>query len=512
MKILELFPIINSYSEIIITCRPSYFITKEELNGYLKHYQEVQNDFAKNFKQTSKPQFKNILDKSKFLYYELYSKIIDSVSTEDNFRSHNDITIVNINNLTSKQIDSYLKKFQDSFLDKCNSNWVEIKEFLLTIYDLSDLLNKPILLKIITQTVLQLGSDYRKLHKELGASQLYTIYTDLSFNIEWNKGVTRRLLTSEQRKAFAIAISIAMFDNNSLEVEYDQILTIIKNNPISLGDIKREIVEEDFEEVAADIQICTFLTRNENNKFKFIHKSFMEFFLAVHIKNQLTKGIIDPKLKEILLPQEILYFIGSFCLAEKSLKSKLLSLIKEKQFYQLTRNSFLAFIMSNSQHVSLKLSALELTNTNIDKKIFSECNFHKIKFIDSAITNSEFQQSIFDSCYLISTLIKDAKFLDTDLNIYSENSTLSDCQFTCVEKNKNKIKVKSNKLEIKSTSFNKCSLIYEGTNLFRNCEFNNLSITFYPEETKILSCYFKSSVIICKKSGTPIYLSKNKLC
>jgi|GEM_PF-3062088 len=429
----------NSIS--IITCRPSYFVSSEEFDEVIKTAQE-KLDFGEIFTKTTEPDHSHNQDKLKKLNYKLQKTFIDNEKyTMDGFLEKTQKTIF-LENFNDKQINLYLEKFNDDFLKFCKSDWKEIKSFLLTVYDLNELMKKPILLSMITKTILFEKEDYKKSSINYGSSALYESYTDLNLKVDWQKGETRHFLDIEQRREFAQAIALLIYKNNLPEIVYDDIVRIVRLNKNNLAKINKAIDSYAEEDIIADIQICTFITRSDDNKFKFIHKSFMEYFVARFIKENIKNDIGLELLMENHLPKEILFYLGSFGLIEMAIIRNLHSTIKkiiadENKNNNKRRNVSIALIYSNNEHLKLKLSDALINRIDVKKINFELSEFAKVKFEEVIWRNLHFNDVIFKTVELYNTkftdvifsktLFKDATLIGTTYDDFKGDITFSDC-------------------------------------------------------------------------------------
>jgi hypothetical protein len=69
--------------------------------------------------------------------------------------------IVSIRQLDEQQVAEYLRAEEPAILRKTGLNTTEFRDSLYRIYDLEDLMRRPLLLKMIVKTVLSAGVDLR---------------------------------------------------------------------------------------------------------------------------------------------------------------------------------------------------------------------------------------------------------------------------------------------------------------------------------------------------------------
>jgi len=132
-------PLLVSQSPVVMTCRPSYFVSAAEYNNILSEGQHRQVSLVGTLP-------------SRELGSLLYDKYVDARSARRLPR--NTSTSIILRPLQDKQIAQYLGSHEQDFQSTAASGWLEIKDRLGSIYDLRDLMTRPILLSMITDTII----------------------------------------------------------------------------------------------------------------------------------------------------------------------------------------------------------------------------------------------------------------------------------------------------------------------------------------------------------------------
>lgn len=135
---------------------------------------------------------------------------------------------------------------------------------------LLDLARRPVLAKVITESVAQLS--------ELGSEQvtprrLYEIYTNKWVEIEEDKGSFRVLISPEQKSTFVRYLAMQMHLSGYLAIHYSELDKRVARY------FELDSAEK-IDQFSHDVRTCSFLNRTDNGEYRFIHKSFMEFFVA----------------------------------------------------------------------------------------------------------------------------------------------------------------------------------------------------------------------------------------
>jgi hypothetical protein len=302
----DLAPLIRSQSKAIMTCRPAYFVSEEEYTQLLARVESDTFGVSPFYVMHESRRFAERLAVHDAVRRALHTRYLS--------RRRKALTSVPTGTVTlalldDARIDKYLACHSDALRTAQKATWSEVKSFLLSIYDIRDLMSRPLLLDMVVEVVLDGRIDIHSPAANVGPSSLYENYTEMHFAIDWEKGQSRQFLTTEERRLFAQAVAWAMFRRESIEVSYEDIVLLVQENENVLERLKDKVTIHNLEEVVSDVQICAFLTRCGKHGFRFVHRSFMEFFAARYIKCIVEDGKRSDCFDE-LLPYEILYFLG----------------------------------------------------------------------------------------------------------------------------------------------------------------------------------------------------------
>ncbi len=146
-------------------------------------------------------------------------------------------------------------------------------------YDLKDLMSRPILLSLTVDTIIDGKIDIKKDTTIIGPTGLYETYT----TIQLQRDVANRLervLTLKQRKYSAQAAALTMLEKRNLSVSYEEIRNLIQHGLSAFPNLPSLPKNVTPDQIALDVLVCAFLTRQDDDSFRFVHKSFMEFFVA----------------------------------------------------------------------------------------------------------------------------------------------------------------------------------------------------------------------------------------
>lgn len=231
--------------KVIVTCRTHYFKDRNEqvrLIGAGPRLSEIETD----------------------LYREL--------------RQQSSAEVIYLQGFNQEQIQSYLRKARPL---SAVEDWHMIKE----IYNLEDLAQRPLLLDMIVNTLPKLEEG-----KKIDAASLYRVFTELWIAREYEQK-ERSILSRESRLALMLELAWRMWHENRGRFPYLDLVPFIEEL-VSESVLKFD--DEQAQDVANEMQIATFLKRDDSGNFTFMHQSFLAYFLALKI----FKGVVNPDHKE----------------------------------------------------------------------------------------------------------------------------------------------------------------------------------------------------------------------
>jgi|GEM_PF-391725 len=199
--------------------------------------------------------------------------------------------------------ETELKEFLQK---KFGKHWKKNLRRISGTHNLPELAQTPLFLEMIAETLPKLGDHVKRI-------ELYKVYTDT-----WIKNQTRHkgaVLSTEERRSFIKELAIKLYSENRLSCHYSELLGILKLY-LQRMQFSREsrFVAEDaaqLDHLRHDVQTCTFLVRNTAGDYSFKHTSFLEFFVAQTIAEELDKGITS-NLEKNILPVTIRGFLLDF--------------------------------------------------------------------------------------------------------------------------------------------------------------------------------------------------------
>lgn len=384
----------NKNTKIIITCRPNYFLDIEE--------------YEKIFK-------------TKISYYEPISRVFV------------DVDEVNIAPFDQNDILQFARTYEDK-IHQSNLSIVDFINLLNNIHDLKDLASRPVLLTMIINSLDGLLN--KKENTSINSAELYDVYTSEWLNREDSKGKT--LIRSKDKKYFCETLAYKMFKEGIFEISYRDFSLEIKDYFSELTNI----TEIDY--FSHDIRNCSFLNTSGNGMFSFVHNSFMEYFIATYLVDEIIKlhnkskkekaDRINELLMNNYLTSEISLFMSDIVEKDnaiyKGFETLFLDVLDELDdvslkniaaIFSKTKSIYLNTILNNIhdfKNIDLSYSILE----NLD---FSNKNLYNASFYNSQLRNVSFKKS-----KLLSSNLRNSNYTNCNFNhVFLENASLNNSKF-----------------------------------------------------------------------------------
>ena len=218
--------------------------------------------------------------------FKTKNKNFTGISIKDDKR----IGIVYLEDFSDEDIEIYLNLYFKNELTRYH-------ERLRSIYDLPGLAHRPILLNLIVQTLPELDDSKGEITQDM----LYEIYIDC-----WTKREEWRDVKTEDVLLLMEELAFKMFISNRISITPQELTEIIRDK----YEQKIVIGLVDLEDFDGKIRTASFLNRDEDDNYSFMHKSFMEFFVAKKFAKEIERGSINREGfgKKVLTP-EIAYFL-----------------------------------------------------------------------------------------------------------------------------------------------------------------------------------------------------------
>jgi hypothetical protein len=225
----EIRTIISDKSKVIITSRNTYFENNQEEEESFNIAPEIPRNTG----------------------------LISHETTERNYE------IIYLKKLDTKDIKQY---FLSKFGDKQGNRLFKL---ILTNKNLLELAKTPILLDVITKTLPEILKNKGFTDSKFNGNKLYEKYTGL-----WLEREKWRLDDPKVVFDFIENLSIYMALRGELYIEANRLFE--KLHFFS----QTKLVDKELDDIQSKIKNCTFLNRDGDGLWSFIHKSFLEYFCA----------------------------------------------------------------------------------------------------------------------------------------------------------------------------------------------------------------------------------------
>jgi hypothetical protein len=151
--------------------------------------------------------------------------------------------------------------------------------------------NRPVLLDMIARSLPELKPD-----QVINAAGLYEVYTDLWLVRDEEKG--RKLITCADKRLFMQELALGMLHRRESSLHYSRLPERVRAH----FRLEKAAEIDYFEH---DIRTCSFLNRDPEGNYRFVHKSFQEFFVA----QWLAPRLLDGSAPEMTINEEIRGFV-----------------------------------------------------------------------------------------------------------------------------------------------------------------------------------------------------------
>jgi len=311
---------LHKANKVFLTCRSHYFLTEVQEQKILKAD---------------------------------YTVLYRNYATKSNY----EITRIKLKEFNDEQIKEYINK-NTKDIEKTN----EVLKIINDTYNLKELSERPLLLEMIVKTLPEL-----KYKKEINAASLYKSYTDMWIERDdW-----RSHMKPEGKRAFMHDLAINIFQKGGdFSLHYTQL-----NSP-DVKHLKNSYEQKEGDYYIYETTTCSFLNRDNDGNYKFIHKSFMEYFVAESFYLRTKKKqnrLIDPK----DFNRQVSYFLKLIISSDKTELSSLDLSSLDLTSIDLSKGNLSSADLSNSDLSNSDLSYTDLKFSNLSNIKITSAHFCK---------------------------------------------------------------------------------------------------------------------------------------
>ena len=309
-------PLFADKGKYIITCRPSYFVSAEEMSRVFGQLDAISPRSLTVLRQPVSPIAQE--RRRSFAAFESAAQEWTLETSQIRSLSPKDIAYKRLAPFTSEDVDRYLQLRESEISSSQYLTWEAIRDKIRRTYDLEDLSRRPILLNLIVETLPKLPDGV-----EPSPAVIYGHYTAAWLNHEYSKGEVRWLLKKEDKLLFTCCLAFHMYTSDLLRLHYTEL-------PAEIGRYFRTTDLLTLSYLATDIRGSSFLRGDGSGFFEFAHRSFAEFFAAVYLRDQMKDGKFG-LLEEHLLSQEVLFFLGDLVYIDPELRASVVTVFKKRK-------------------------------------------------------------------------------------------------------------------------------------------------------------------------------------
>lgn len=287
-----------------------------------------------------------------------------------------------ISPFNNKEVDLYLKKKYNIILER---NKIERSKKIIA--NCPKLIVRPMLLAAIDDLIMDERKNY---------DYAYEIYSELV-----SKWIERESIDDKLLYDFSEKIAENMFLCKTTYIEEREIENLCKKYNIQINTV--------------EAKSRSLLNRNANGKYKFAHKSILEYFIAVKAYNDFEFR------KRITQSGFLGYDVAKFFLGE-------MDTIYLEEILQGNPIELNSYNFSCLQFPNVNLSNIIIKNCSFERCNLSNANFKRTKLINVNFGGSQLINANFKDSYL-----KDIKFRRTNLRETSfREASLIDVKFDAV--------------------------------------------------------------------------------
>lgn len=418
----RLLPILGSPCPCIISTRPTYFANFREMYGALQNLLEPPVKFER-------------LEQSPFNLNWLLDRL--NISKAEIIPARILTNLIQIEPMDERHILKYLRIFGAKIKESTGDNEESFLENLYKIYDIKDLLRRPLLLNMIVVTIIEGGLDISRAWSKIGPSTLYDLYTQLCARRDAsNRPSTKRIaqvLTPEERLAGCRELALAMLRKGSIELQAREVNDAVARVKIASKKVIANVGQADFRErILTDIRLCSFLSFSDDGKFRFAHKSFFEFFVAQQLVIEIGKRLaVVSEFARLNIPKEVIGFLGSYARDVESFARH----VKMAFFNQgndgaevdalFHRTVVASGVLLETVHLFRK----KILDVELRRAAITGARFEKVSLCRVDLEDITAAAWSFRGVSLEESAIESAIFKKSDLDLHCERAKLRDVQF-----------------------------------------------------------------------------------
>jgi len=401
----HLLSLLASPSPCILSTRPTYFNSFREMNEAFNHLLDPKATFER-------------LDKSPIDPNHLLKRL--DISGRKTLSTSSLRTTLQLLPLTRDRVLAYLKNCEAELVAKTGTDIESTLTFLEQIYDIRDLMSRPLLLNMIVVTIVEGTLNPADKTASIGPSTLYDLYTQICAARDGSKRGGRQggqYLKPELRLAACRELAMSMLRKGSIELTATEVDEALDRVPIPVKKSQGEIDKRELRERSVtDIRLCSFLSFSDDGSVRFGHKSFFEFFVAQYFLVEVaTRFTAITELARHSITREMIGFLGSYARDDKTFAVNVASAFHNRGGDKDTTDALFHRVMFASGELlsgtTLKKANIhdaDLKRAEVDGVTFDQCRLMRLEVDHVTATNWAITQSTMADCALRGSTFRDS--------------------------------------------------------------------------------------------------------
>ncbi|MBI4701559.1 MAG: pentapeptide repeat-containing protein [Deltaproteobacteria bacterium] len=224
------------------------------------------------------------------------------------------------------------------------------RDLIRRTYDLGSLAPRPVLLDMIVRSLPRLAAA----GGEVTPAGLYDLYTR-----QWLEDTSgRSLLTPpELRHQLLALLAASLWERDDARIHHTELLAEVRRHAKLFPGL-------DHERVDVELRTAAFLVRSADGHYRFSHKSFLEFFLALRLREAL-RGRDLQALDASPLSPEILAFLRDLLSARSETAGKLARAMREGYRPRWSENALRVALALGGKAEGAQLVGARLSGENL---------------------------------------------------------------------------------------------------------------------------------------------------
>jgi uncharacterized protein YjbI with pentapeptide repeats len=430
------------------------------------------------------------------------AKIRNAYGSRKQFSEIDFQSVVRIKELSPEKIYMAIESISDLIAQELDMTPKQFENKLNDIYDLRDLMQRPLLLEMICNTIATGGIDISG-NKPVSASTLYEFYTQEVMQRDKFVLQGTESLSPEAKIATCREIAKAMLEFGRLWISNAELSECIERAMRNTVHAAHYLIPAlNREGVTTEVRSRAFLSFAADGTLRFTHKSFFEFFLAQEL---FVISFASPS-KFMSLPRaftsrEILYFLGSYARDFPEftlfLREQLLCHARGSECDFLQSIAFASGnLISYRRFDGGRVCAAELSKCTVEAFDAAETVFEDTSISNCTIRNSHlrsvrlaratFSHTNFEYSQIAAegerVSLIDCGFKETSLALVGSELSLDQCRFNFG------VLVFGGEVTVSQSTFKGCKLVKfdrRGVKLISNCRFaaSNVSLDFVTAQS-----------------------------